>query len=97
MQKSKNNKSKVIDMKDKIGQLRHNLNLSLVAFSKPLGCSPTQIKRMEIGTVMPSEDILVKICNRFKVDRRYFTGKMKLENAAQIKSKEELCKEIGKR
>ena len=52
---------------------------------------------MEIGTVMPSEDILVKICNRFKVDRRYFTGKMKLENAVQIKSKEELCKEIGKR
>ena len=39
-------------MKDKIAQLRHNLNLSLVAFSKPLGCSPTQIKRMEIGTVI---------------------------------------------
>lgn len=84
-------------MKDKIGQLRHNLNLSLVAFSKPLGCSPTQIKRMEIGTVIPSEDILERICDRFKVDRRYFTGELKLEDAVQIKSKEEKCIEIGKR
>ena len=84
-------------MKDKIAQLRHNLNLSLVAFSKPLGCSPTQIRRMESGTVIPSEDILEKICDRFKVDRRYFTGEMKLEDAVQIKSKEEKRKEVGKR
>ena len=84
-------------MKDKIAQLRNHLNLSLVAFSKPLGCSPTQIRRMESGTVIPSEDILEKICDRFKVDRRYFTGEMKLEDAVQIKSKEEKSKEIGKR
>lgn len=84
-------------MKEKIAQLRHNLNLSLVAFSKPLGCSPTQIKRIEIGTVIPSEDILEKICDRFKVDRRYFTGEMKLEDVVQIKSKEERCEETGKR
>ena len=84
-------------MKDKIAQLRHNLNLSLVAFSKPLACSPTQIKRMEIGTVIPSEDILEGICDIFKVDRRYFTGEMKLEDAVQIKSKEEKRKEVGKR
>ena len=86
MQKSISNKSKVTDMKDKIAQLRNHLNLSLVAFSKPLGCSPTQIRRMESGTVIPSEDILEKICDRFKVDRRYFTGEMKLEDAVQIKN-----------
>lgn len=84
-------------MKDKIAQLRHNLNLSLVALSKPLGCSSTQIKRMEIGTVIPCEDILEKICDRFKIDRRYFTGEMKLEEAVQFKSKEEKRKEVVKR
>lgn len=84
-------------MKEKIAQLRNSLNLSLVAFSKPLGCSPTQIKRMEIGTVIPSEDILERICDKFKVDRRYFTGELKLEDAAQIKSKEEKRKEVVKR
>lgn len=52
---------------------------------------------MEIGTVIPSEDILERICDRFKVDRRYFTGELKLEDAVQIKSKEEKCIEIGKR
>ncbi|MGO4969927.1 helix-turn-helix domain-containing protein [Streptococcus alactolyticus] len=54
----------------KIAQLRHHLNLSLVAFSKPLGCSPTQIKRMEIGTVIPSEDILERICDKFKIGKK---------------------------
>lgn len=52
---------------------------------------------MEIGIVIPSEVILERICDRFKVDIRYFTSEMKLEDAVQIKSKEEKCKEIGKR
>ena len=32
-----------------------------------------------------------------KLNRRYFTGELKLEDAVQIKSKEEKCIEIGKR
>ena len=36
-----------------MAELRKELRLSLVAFSKPLGCSPTHIKRMEVGTVIP--------------------------------------------
>ena len=51
-----------------ISELRKKLGLSLVAFSKPLKCSPTQIKRMEIGTVIPNEDFIKCICQVYNID-----------------------------
>lgn len=62
------------NINEKIEELRKHLNLSLAAFSKLLGCSPTQVKRMEIGTVVPTEDDIRKICEAFQVDEEYFKG-----------------------
>ena len=83
-------------MNEKIKELRKLLNLSLVAFSKPLGCSPTHIKRMEVGTVIPGEEFISKLCEVYHISPAYFEGKVSIEEL-DIKDKEEEKKEIGKR
>ena len=83
-------------MNEKIKELRKLLNLSLVAFSKPLGCSPTHIKRMEVGTVIPDEEFISKMCEVYHISPAYFEGKLSIEEL-NIKDKEEEKKEIGKR
>ena len=83
-------------MNEKIKELRKLLNLSLVAFSKPLGCSPTHIKRMEVGTVIPGEEFISKLCEVYHISPAYFDGTVSIEEL-NIKDKEEEKKEIGKR
>ena len=83
-------------MNEKIKELRKLLNLSLVAFSKPLGCSPTHIKRMEVGTVIPDEEFISKLCEVYHISPAYFDGTVSIEEL-DIKDKEEEKKEIGKR
>ena len=83
-------------MNEKIKELRKLLNLSLVAFSKPLGCSPTHIKRMEVGTVIPDEEFIGKLCEVYHISPAYFDGSVSIEEL-NIKDKEEEKKEIGKR
>ena len=83
-------------MNEKIKELRKLLNLSLVAFSKPLGCSPTHIKRMEVGTVIPDEEFISKLCEVYHISPAYFDGSVSIEEL-NIKDKEEEKKEIGKR
>ena len=83
-------------MNEKIKELRKLLNLSLVAFSKPLGCSPTHIKRMEVGTVIPGEEFISKLCEVYHISPAYFDGTVSIEEL-DIKDKEEEKKEIGKR
>ena len=83
-------------MNEKIKELRKLLNLSLVAFSKPLGCSPTHIKRMEVGTVIPDEEFISKMCEVYHISPAYFDGSVSIEEL-NIKDKEEEKKEIGKR
>lgn len=83
-------------MNEKIKELRKLLNLSLVAFSKPLGCSPTHIKRMEVGTVIPDEEFISKMCEVYHISPAYFDGSVSIEEL-NIKNKEEEKKEIGKR
>ena len=83
-------------MNEKIKELRKLLNLSLVAFSKPLGCSPTHIKRMEVGTVIPDEEFIGKLCEVYHISPAYFEGKVSIEEL-DIKDQEEEKKEIGKR
>ena len=75
-------------MNEKIKELRKLLNLSLVAFSKPLGCSPTHIKRMEVGTVIPGEEFISKLCEVYHISPAYFEGKVSIEEL-DIKDKEE--------
>ena len=83
-------------MNEKIKELRKLLNLSLVAFSKPLGCSPTHIKRMEVGTVIPGEEFISKLCEVYHISPAYFDGTVSIEEL-DIKDQEEENKEIGKR
>ena len=83
-------------MNEKIKELRKLLNLSLVAFSKPLGCSPTHIKRMEVGTVIPDEEFISKMCEVYHISPAYFDGTVSIEEL-DIKDQEEEKKEIGKR
>ena len=83
-------------MNEKIKELRKLLNLSLVAFSKPLGCSPTHIKRMEVGTVIPGEEFISKLCEVYHISPAYFDGTVSIEEL-DIKDQEEEKKEIGKR
>ena len=83
-------------MNERIKELRKLLNLSLVAFSKPLGCSPTHIKRMEVGTVIPDEEFISKMCEVYHISPAYFDGSVSIEEL-NIKDKEEEKKEIGKR
>ena len=82
-------------MNEKIKELRKLLNLSLVAFSKPLGCSPTHIKRMEVGTVIPGEEFISKLCEVYHISPAYFDGTVSIEEL-DIKDQEEEKKEIGK-
>ena len=83
-------------MNEKIKELRKLLNLSLVAFSKPLGCSPTHIKRMEVGIVIPGEEFISKLCEVYHISPAYFDGTVSIEEL-DIKDQEEEKKEIGKR
>lgn len=52
-------------MNKKIVELRNKLGLSRVAFAKDLGSSATQMKRMEIGTVIPDDEFIQKICSTY--------------------------------
>ena len=67
-----------------IAELREMLELSLAAFSKPLGCSPTQIKRMEVGTVTPDEEFINKVCEVYHVNPEYVEGDMDINTAVSM-------------
>ena len=58
-------------MNKKIVELRNKLGVSRVAFAKDLGSSATQMKRMEIGTVIPDDEFIQKICSTYHVNPAY--------------------------
>lgn len=80
-----------------MAELRKELRLSLVAFSKPLGCSPTHIKRMEVGTVIPEEEFINSICNVYQVNPAYFKGEMDINDAVSVPDSNEEKIQVGKR
>ena len=84
-------------MNKKIVELRNKLGLSRVAFAKDLGSSSTQMKRMEIGTVIPDDKFIQKICSTYHVNPAYFTGEIDIDEAVSVVSPEEKKKEVGKR
>ena len=84
-------------MNKKIVELRNKLGLSRVAFAKDLGSSATQMKRMEIGTVIPDDEFLQKICSTFHVNPGYFEGTVEVDEAVKVVSMEEEMKQVGKR
>ena len=61
--------------------LRSHLVLSLTNFGKSIGYSQTQIKRFEQGDYLPNDTTINMICETYKVDNRYFSGELQLEDA----------------
>ena len=84
-------------MNKRIVELRNKLGLSRVAFAKDLGSSATQMKRMEIGTVIPDDEFIQKICSTYHVNPSFFTGEVDIEDAVTVVSPEEKKKQVGKR
>lgn len=84
-------------MNKKIVELRNKLGLSRVAFAKDLGSSATQMKRMEIGTVIPDDEFIQKICSTYHVNPAYFTGEVDIDDAVSVVRPEEKKKQVGKR
>lgn len=84
-------------MNKKIVELRNKLGVSRVAFAKDLGSSATQMKRIEIGTVIPDDEFLQKICSTFHVNPAFFTGEIDIEDAVSVVSPEEEMKQVGNR
>lgn len=80
-----------------IMELRKKLELSLVAFSKPLECSPTHIRRMEAGTVIPDQAFIRKVCEEYLVNPEYFEGKMDINVAVSMPDANEQKILVGKR
>ena len=84
-------------MNKKIVELRNKLGLSRVAFAKDLGSSATQMKRMEIGTVIPDDEFIQKVCSTYHVNPAYFTGEVDIDDAVSVVRPEEKKKQVGKR
>ena len=84
-------------MNKKIVELRNKLGVSRVAFAKDLGSSATQMKRMEIGTVIPDDEFIQKICSTYHVNPAYFTGEVDIDDAVSVVRPEEKKKQVGKR
>ncbi len=84
-------------MNNKITKLRKHLNLSRVKFSQAIGVSNTQMRRIEIGEVIPGEQLIRKICSTYHVDPRYFAGSVDLDDAVRVVDQEEKKREVGKR
>lgn len=80
-----------------ITQLRNKLGISRVAFAKDLGSSATQMKRMEIGTVIPDDKFIQKICSTYQVNPAYFDGVVDIDEAVSVVSPEEKKKQVGER
>lgn len=84
-------------MNKKIVELRNKLGLSRVAFAKDLGSSATQMKRIEIGTVIPDDEFIQKICSTYHVNPSFFTGDVDIDDAVSVVSPEEKKKQVGNR
>lgn len=82
---------------EKIVELKNKLGLSRVAFAKALDSSPSQMARIEVGTVVPDREFFVKVCDTFHVDMGYFDGRIDIDAAVTIPDKEEKKQQIGKR
>ena len=84
-------------MNKKIVELRNKLGVSRVTFAKDLGSSATQMKRMEIGTVIPDDEFIQKVCSTYHVNPAYFTGEVDIDDAVSVVRPEEKKKQVGKR
>lgn len=72
-------------IKDRIKQLRLELNLTQEQFAQKLGFSRTAISAWEIGRNEPSNDDTIKLANFFDVSTDYLLGKTDIRNIEELK------------
>lgn len=59
---------------ERIKELRTSLGLNQVQFSRKLFITKQCVCNWENGNIMPSVDMLIKICNTFSVSADYLLG-----------------------
>lgn len=84
-------------LSDLIFELRNKLGFSRAVFAKHIGSSITQIRRIELGTVIPDEKFIQKICDVYHVNPAYFSGNVDIDKAVSIFDSEEEMKQVGRR
>ena len=72
--------------KDRLKELRKELNLTQEEFAQKIGYTRTAISAWEIGRNEPSNDDMVKLANYFNVSTDYLLGKSDIRNPEEIKN-----------
>lgn len=73
-------------IKDRIKQLRLELNLTQEQFAQKIGFSRTAISAWEIGRNEPSNDDTIKLADFFGVSTDYLLGKTDIRNIEELKN-----------
>lgn len=55
-------------MKDRIRQIRKDMNMNQTVFGSEIGCSQTAVAKYEGGQVIPDKSIRLLICEKFNVN-----------------------------
>lgn len=63
----------VIIIKDRLRQLRKNLQYNQKDFAEKIGVTSSAISRLETGDINFTEQMIKSICREFKVDYIWFT------------------------
>lgn len=77
-------------MKDRIKEIRRNLDLTQQAFATKINLTKSAIAHMESGNRNPSERTLADICRNFNINYdwlRFGTGQMKKESQDVLDTK----------
>lgn len=72
--------------KDRLVQLRKELNLTQTKFAKKIGFSRTAISAWEIGRNEPSNEDTIKIADFFGVSVDYLIGNSNIRNPEELKN-----------
>ena len=77
-------------IKEKIKNLRASLKLTQADFANAIGVSKASVGAYENGKAKPSEKVIDRICETFKIDRETLTGAKKAAGEAAIKGREKV-------
>ena len=76
-------------MKDRIRQIRKDMNMNQTVFGSEIGCSQTAVAKYEGGQVIPDKSIRLLICEKFNVNEVW------LETGEGVPYKEGLVPELA--
>ena len=75
-------------IKERIKELREKNNLTISAFARSLGISPTSVSLYESGRQNPGKKTIQRICEVYGVDEKYLTSDDELTGEAGKTDKE---------